>query len=143
MDEVKDQPKLDKNHYARMVCLFLAEGLRTRNMGLRRAGEIAEKVLQNMNLLDNERDFLMLVKELAKDFDEMTTLEKKLIMDKEKKEKRDMERIVKDFSVQSLSGNSHQALSLLQDATGQNVTLEELEKKYPDFKEFVEEHGGK
>ncbi|HYC79427.1 MAG TPA: hypothetical protein VEC17_00180, partial [Candidatus Binatia bacterium] len=60
-----------RDHYGRMVCFFLAEGLRSRKISISRAAEIAEKVLNHVNLLDTETAFLNLVKELAKDFEEL------------------------------------------------------------------------
>ena len=63
-----------KEEYAKQVCLFLAELLRTHKIALPRAAEIAEKVTQNINLIDSEAQFLTLIKQLAQDFQELIHL---------------------------------------------------------------------
>jgi hypothetical protein len=129
-----------KEEYAKMVCLFLAEGLRTRRIPMKRAGEIAEKVLQNINLLDTETDFLQLVKELAKDFEELVVLEGKLAKSIETGEKRHAESLVREFAIGLLSSDSKTALAILQDAATGHTNMAELESKYPKFKEFTSKH---
>jgi hypothetical protein len=135
-------PEDKKEHFARAVCLFLAEGLRTKNIGLHRAAEIAQKVLDHINLLDTEHDFLSLIKELGNDFEELSGLEKKIIKDKILKERKDLEDQVRKFSIQMLENNSQQALSILHDAAEEKSTIESLTKKYPDFKTFLQKNGG-
>jgi hypothetical protein len=129
-----------KEQYAKMVCLFLAEGLRTRRISLRRSGEIAEKILQNINLVDTESDFLSLVKELSKDFEELTVLESKIARTKELNEKKWVEAKVREFAIHSLPADSQSALSILQDAADGNSDLTKLQEKYPAFKNYLNNH---
>lgn len=130
----------NKEHYAKMVCLFLAEGIRTRKITLKRSAEIAEKVLLHLSLLDTEKDFLALVKELAKDFDEIIDLEGRIIRQDTINLKRHMEEIVKEFAVSIMASNSHLALDILQEATHDAATLEALAKKFPEFNNFLKSH---
>lgn len=125
---------LDKNQYGHMLCLFLAEGIRTRKIALRRSAEIAEHVLRHINLLETEADFLMLVKELSKDFEELVPLEGKMLICQDLGVKRDLELLVKDYVVSILPTDSITALNILQDASTGKFTLELLQSKYPEFK---------
>lgn len=127
-----------KEEYAKMACLFLAEGLRTRRLELQRASEIAEKILQNINLLDTEHDFLSLVKELSKDFQELTALEHKLGQSIELNEKRKLEQQVREYVVTILPSDTQTAMAILQDAAHEKVSLESLKSKYPEFNKFIQ-----
>jgi signal transduction histidine kinase len=126
-----------KEQYAQMVCLFLAEALRTRRISLQRAAEIAEKFLQNLSLLDTENDFLSLIKELAKDFDELDVLESRVAKSKETTEKRRLESLVKEFVIGILATDVKMAMSILQDASTDNAKLSDLGAKYPAFKNYL------
>jgi hypothetical protein len=130
-------PLTSKEQYAQMVCLFLAEGLRTRRISLQRAAEIAEKFLQNLNLLDTENDFLSLIKELSKDFDELSVLETKVAKSKETTEKRKLEALVKEFVIGILATDVKMAMNILQDASIGDAQLRDLGAKYPAFKNYL------
>lgn len=125
-----------KDEYAKMVCLFLAEGLRTRRVSLKNAADIAGKVLVHLNLLDTEADFLKLVKELAKDFDELLLLERKLVNQQVRSEKKKLEAQVKEFAIKKLTTDPSAALAILEDAAEGDVTAESLAVKYPEFKTY-------
>lgn len=131
-------PLTQKEEYAKMVCLFLAEGLRTRRITLQNAAEIAGKFLQNINLLDNEYDFLRLIKELSKDFEELSLLERKADREFALNATRTLEGKVRDYVVQIIVNDTKTALALLQDAGESGVTPEDLYSKYPQFKEFMQ-----
>jgi hypothetical protein len=132
-----------KEQYAKMVCLFLAEGLRTRRIPLQNAAEIAGKFLQNINLLDTEQDFLSLVKELSKDFSELSVLEHQASRAIQISEKRRLEQQVREFAVQVIVTDPPRALSLLQDAARDDVSIETLCAKYPEFKSFSQSRDGR
>jgi hypothetical protein len=127
-----------KEEYAKMVCLFLAEGLRTRRIDLQKTAEIAGKILQNINLLDTEHDFLSLIKELSKDFDELTALEQRVGQSIILNQKRKMEQQVREYAIQILVSDTKTALQLLQDAAQENITMENLYIKYPEFMKFLQ-----
>jgi hypothetical protein len=130
-----------KDAYAKMVCHFLAEALRTKKTNLPRAAEIGEKFLVHINLLDTEKDFLSLVKELSKDFEELVVLENKIHKSIAQQQSRTLEDLIREFTVEVLAQDSKLALSILQDAAAGKVSLKDLEEKYPAFKEFVNKHG--
>ncbi len=122
-----------KEQYAKMVCLFLAEGLRTRRIAIKRAHEIAEKVLVHINLLDAESDFLALIRELAHDFEELETLEGKLLKQQALSKRRELELKVTEYATTILSSDPQQAFAILEDAASDQATLDSLRGKYPDF----------
>lgn len=130
-------PNKNKNQFAYMVCLFLAEGMRTRKLSLKRAGEIAEKVLANINLIDTEEDFLKLVKELSKDFDELVLLENKVLKQRILDQKRNMESHVRNFSIQILPSNPKLALLILEKAAENDMTVETLAQTFPEFDQYL------
>jgi hypothetical protein len=134
MQDIKLQ---NKNDYARAVCHFLAEGLRTRKIGLKRAAEIAKKVVDHMNLLDTERDFLKLVKELSIDFQELVKLEDRIYLYIKSDDRSRMETSVKEFAVKLISQDTKLALQIMEEAIKDGADLKQLEDKFPQFKEFI------
>jgi hypothetical protein len=126
-----------KKDFARATCLFLAEELRYHKVCLRRAAEIAEKMLDNMNLMDKEEDFLRLVKELSKDFEELEGLEKQVYRHMQDVDRSRMEFCVQQFVIHNVSRDPKLSLNILQDATAEDANFELLTLKYPEFKKFV------
>jgi len=127
-----------KEEFARIISLFLAEQLRTRNVTLSRAAEIAQKVLQNINLIDTEERFLRFVKELSGDFEELYTLGERIDMHVAISKRKKFEEKVREFVVNVLSSNMQLASLVLQDALAEDCTIDKLGKKYSQFKEFTE-----
>jgi hypothetical protein len=123
----------NKEEYVKMVCHFLAEGLRTRRIGIRRAEEIAEKVLAHVNVIDSESDFLHLVKELAHDFDEMISFENKLLLGRVTKERRELENKAQEYAIRMLPVDPVKAMGALKDACKDGTTMDAMRLKYPDF----------
>jgi len=134
----QDQKLKDKNDFAKVVCLFLAEGLRTRKIGLLRASEIAQKVVDNINLLDTETDFLRLIKELSKDFEELVKLEDRVSLYIKSDERTKMETTVKEYVAKVLASNSQMAMDLIKDALKPGTDFKSLAAKYPEFKSYLE-----
>ncbi len=135
---MNDLKLTNKQDYARAVCLFLAEGLRTRRIALTRALEIAQKVLDNLNLLDTEYDFLRLIKELSNDFEELLKLEQRVFLYVKSDERAKTELVVKDFVVNQLSTNMAEAVKVMDEVINHKVSLDQLKTKYPAFKTFIE-----
>lgn len=127
-----------KDDFAKTVSLFLAELLRTRQINLRRAAEIAEKVSQNINLLDTEKHFLDLIVELHKDFDELSALEGRMHLQLKKSERELLEHMVHQYAVHAMGQDVHTAHEILQDAIKDEHNFETLSAKYPKFKEFIQ-----
>ena len=80
-----------KNDFAKAVSLFLAEMLRTRSITLRRAADIAEQVINNINLIEGEADFLRLIKDLSRDFEELHQLSGRIQMNGRSRQRQDLE----------------------------------------------------
>jgi hypothetical protein len=128
------------DHYAKMVCLFLAEGLRSRRITLPRASEIAEKVLAHINLIDTESAFLSLIKELSHDFEEIRPLHGKVLEEQQSTDRRKVERLVEQYAVQLLPTDPKQAMAILDIASKQAISLNLLSVQFPDFKRFYDQH---
>jgi len=134
-------PDLKKqNEYAKAVSLFLAECLRTHRTSLTRAAEIADKVLQNINLIDTEQRFLEFVKILSADFEELHHLGEVFHMHVKIKERQYLEQKVRMFVIQAMSSNMQLASDVLQEAIRESVSIEDLSGKFPEFKQFMIAH---
>jgi len=132
--------QVKQNEYAKAVSLFLAELLRTHKTSLTRAAEIAEKVLQNINLIDTEQQFLEFVKILSSDFEELHHLGEVFHMHVKITERRYLEEKVRMFVIQTISSNTQLAADVLQDAVKDEVSMEGLSGKFPDFKQYISGH---
>jgi hypothetical protein len=127
-----------KEEYAKAVCMFLAEMLRTRKVSLARSAEIAQKVVDNINLIDTEEDFLRLIKELTSDFEELFKLQKIVLLDVERSQRRDMEETVREYVINIMGTDARQALDVLVEAVKAESQLPQLCAKFPKLKEFTE-----
>jgi hypothetical protein len=125
-----------QEHYGRMVCLFLAEGLRTRHISVKRAADIAEKVLAHFNLLDSETAFMSFVKELSLEFQELGKLQSKIVKDSHHANRRGWEKAVQEYATGILHSDSRHALDILESASHPDAKLEDILKKFPRFKQF-------
>src|SRR5437763_250037 len=103
-----------KEEFARAVSLFLAELIRSREITLERAAEIAQKVVENINLIDSEEHFLRFSKELSADFEELFHLHERIRFDIKVNERRHLEQKVRDFVVDMLVQNPKLAYEILQ-----------------------------
>jgi hypothetical protein len=134
---MKDLKLSGKNDYAKSVCHFLAEGLRTRRIGLKRAAEIAQKVVDHINLLDTEKDFLALIKELSKDFEELLKLEDRIYMYIKSDDRVKMELKVKEFAVNLMAHDTALAVQIMEEAVKADADIKVLSEKFPQFKQFI------
>lgn len=126
-----------KEEYAKAVCFFLSEMLRTHKISLERSAEIAQRILENINLLDTEEDFLKLIKELSKDFEELVKLEERAYYRVEQSDRKNLDHIVREFVIYTIAEDLKLAASLLQEVVNKKSTPEELCAKYPQFNEFI------
>lgn len=127
----------EKEKYIKILCLFLAEEMRVHNIELDRAAFVARKVMQNINLLDSEKDFLSLIKELSKDFNELVRFGQHLEYSSAIKSRRNWEQFVTDYVVSNLTNNMHTALQIVEDASQPDMSLDILKKKYPEFGDYI------
>lgn len=126
-----------KDEYAKSTCYFLAELLRTRKISLKRAAEIGQKLIDHINLIDTEQDFLKLVKELSADFEELNTLEDRVQMSIVISERKSLEHKVLDFVAFILPQDAQSAQAILQEAVKEDARLEDLCGKFPQFSQFI------
>lgn len=129
----------NKEQYAKAVSMFLAEMLRTRKIGLTRSAEIAQKVIDNINLIDNEEHFLSFIKELSKDFEELFKLEKIVLKDLKVTQRHNMEEKVREYAITIMATDTKLALSILVEAIREDIQMEDLFNKFPGFREFAGE----
>ncbi|OGE74150.1 MAG: hypothetical protein A3I07_01785 [Candidatus Doudnabacteria bacterium RIFCSPLOWO2_02_FULL_42_9] len=128
----------NKNEFAKHVALFLAELIRSRRIDLQRAADIAQKVVQNINLIDSESQFLEFVKELHRDFDELHALVDIVHMHVHMSARKDLENKVSMYVASIMPSDMGLAVKILEEAIVDGVTEEALCQKFPGFKEYVE-----
>ena len=134
-----NQQKSDNNkeQYARAVSLFLAEELRVRKISLPRAAEIAQKVVENINLIDSEARFLGFIKEISSDFEELFQLQERIDMHMKYNARREFEEQVREFAILTLSNDAALASQVLQEAVNENSEINQLCAKFPQFASFI------
>lgn len=137
MDQALNQ--INKEEYAKAVCLFLSEQLRTHKISLQRAADIASKIVSNLNLIDTEHDFLQLIKELSKEFEILIRLEEKVFFYAQINERKRMEQLVREFVIGYFASDSKMVLELLLEAIRSETTIAVLEQKFPVFSRFVKQ----
>jgi len=129
-----------KEEYAKAVCFFLSEMLRTHKISLERSAEIAQRILENINLIDTEEDFLKLIKELSKDFEELVRLEEQAHYRVEQSDRKSLDHIVREFVIYTIAEDLKLALALLQEVVNKKCTPQELCAKYPEFSQFIDKN---
>jgi hypothetical protein len=128
----------NKEQYAKAVCMFLAEQLRTHKITLKRAAEIAKKVVENINLINSEGDFLNLIKELNKEFEELFKLEEKVFFNMQITDRKQMEAYVREFVIMTVSSDLNLAYSILSEAIKDEAKLTDLSQQFPPFSQFIQ-----
>jgi len=128
----------DKQQYALKVCRFLSDSLHHGTITVARAGEVAEKIVHNISLVNHEYDFLNLLKELAKDFQELTALTEEVTINIKKLERQKLELMVKNFVVQHLHHDLEEAREIMEAVMDETVKLPELKKKFQSFRDYVD-----
>ncbi|MGE5392841.1 MAG: hypothetical protein ACM3NH_03810 [Candidatus Saccharibacteria bacterium] len=127
-----------KQEYARAVCVFLADGLRSKRIPLQHAAEIAEKVVENINLIDSEEDFLKFIKNLSKDFEEMVRLEDRVYLNMKIDKRKTLEAKVRGFVVMLLQSDLRQSVEILDEAVKGEADIDALGTKFPKFRQYLE-----
>ncbi len=126
-----------KEEYAKAVCYFLAEQLSIRNIELPRAAEIAQKVTENIRLIETEQDFSRFIKELSGDFEELYMLGDRIEMHIHVSVRKDLEEKVREFVVNILPQDTNLALQILNEAIKDDITVQDLCLKFPQFNHFI------
>ena len=133
----EDQSRINQEEFSKEVCLFAAEQLRQERMSLAQAGELTEKVSQNLNLVGSEQDALRLTRELARDQEYLTGLVERVYMNAEVTENERLVELVRAFAVAFLPKDPKVAAELTQTANEPNMTIEQLSVQFPEFKQFI------
>ncbi len=129
-----------KEQYAKSVCFFLAEQLRTRKVELKRCAEIAQKVVENINLLETEQDFLRLIKEMTSDFEELISLDRRVTFHIQVTDREKLEGDVREFAIHLIGHDPILVTTILSEAMKQGSSLPDLYSKFPQFQEFNLSH---
>jgi len=91
-----------KENMSKAVCLFLAEMLRTRKVKLDRCADIAAEIVNRLESIGSEKQFLDAVKELEFEFQELKTLKNDLLQVTSMSSRQQMEQIVREYAIQIL-----------------------------------------
>ena len=134
---ISSGPVLTKEQCARAACLFFAEELRSNRLKIGRAAEMAKLITQNMNLVDTDLDFLVLLENLGASDDAFLLLHKRIKHLIQKDTKTRNETLVHKFVLETLPFNSELARKILHDSVDEGLNLESLCVKYPQLRQFV------
>ena len=125
---------------SKAVCLFLAEMLRTRKVKLDRCADIAAEIVNRLESIGSEKQFLDAVKELEFEFQELKTLKNDLLQVTSMSSRQQMEQIVREYAIQILPHDPKQSILLLEEALKSESTLISLSKRFPAFAKFAEDY---
>ena len=125
--------------FATAVCEFLSEMLRTRRVSLARGTEIAAALVPRLQDIRTEEEFHRAVRELEFEFQEMRQLSDELQLHSKISERKQMEKLVRDFAARELPENPSAAVKIMQDALQPEMTLDWLLRKYPELKFYKDE----
>ena len=128
-----------REKFATAVCEFLSEMLRTRRVSLARGTEIAAALVPRPQDIRTEEEFHRAVRELEFEFQEMRQLSDELQLHSKISERKQMEKLVRDFAARELPENPSAAVKIMQDALQPEMTLDWLLRKYPELKFYKDE----
>ena len=134
-NEVQEKREL----FAKQVCLFAAEHLRDSRLTLSQVRVIISSVAQNINLVDTEEDALSLIKELSKDYHSLLKLEKIVFMNLELSNRERLKTLVIEYVSKLLVKDPKKAAEITEEAVKDNINLDQLTNKFPEFKRFIGE----
>jgi len=129
-----------KENMSKAVCLFFAEMLRTRKVKLDRCADIAAEIVNRLESIGSEKQFLDAVKELEFEFQELKTLKNDLLQVTSMSSRQQMEQIVREYAIQILPHDPKQSILLLEEALKSESTLISLSKRFSDFAKFAEDY---
>jgi hypothetical protein len=120
-----------------LIALFLAEAIRTKRTSLSRAAEISSHVIAKMKNLKSEEEALLVLTNLEKDFEEVSSIKQALHFGGETSDIKIYEAQIKDYASKIIAKDIGSSNSFLQDAAGPEMTIQKLCVKYPDFCRFL------
>lgn len=128
-----------REKFAMAVCEFLSEMLRTRRVSLTRGTEIAAALLPRLEQIRTEEEFHRAVRELEFEFQEMRQLGDELQLHSKISERKEMEKLVRDYAAEELPLNPGVAVKIMQDALLPGMTPDWLLRKYPELNSYKNE----
>lgn len=123
--------------FAKQVCLFAAEHLRDSRLTLSQIRVIISSVTQNINLVDTEEDALKLIKELSKDYHSLVKLEKIIFLSLEQSKRERLRTLVIEYVSKLLIKDPKAAAEITEEAVKDNIDIDQLQTKFPEFKKFI------
>jgi hypothetical protein len=126
-----------QNNFNEIIALFLAEVIRSRKTTIRRAAEIARRVVRELPKLQTEPVMLEYLTAIELDFEEVIILKEALRFGFEDTDVRAYEREVKDYAARLFQQDMVASTAFLQDAANSHITIQELCIKYPEFCRFL------
>ncbi len=124
---------LQGNNLSQIVAFFLAEILRSRRTSLKRAAEIAHKVISVLPQVDSETGILSMLTDVEKEFEEIAVLKQALHFGYEESDVRVYEKEIKDYASKIFVKDMVLSARFLQDAATPEMTIQKLCLKYPEF----------
>ncbi len=121
----------------KIVGLFLAEIIRSRNTTVTRAAEISSQVMRAMEKLrDDEVAMLHLLGELEKDFQQVVALKQTLRFGHEDNQIREFDKEIREYASELFKISMVISAGFLRDAA-ESTSIEKLCKQHPDFTDFL------
>lgn len=136
-------PKPNDYRLTQLVALFLAEIIRSRRTNLRRAAEIARHVVANIQNIRTEKQALLFLTEVERDFEEVVILKQALHFGYKKSSVKVYEQGIKEYAAGVFSKDMVLSSTFLQDAAKNEMTIQELCLKYPEFCDYLQKNSDK
>lgn len=125
------------NNFVELIALFLSEIIRSRQVTIRRAAEIAHLVIIRLPEVVSEADALRVLTDIERDFEEVVSLKQAIHFGYDKSDIRLYEREIREFASQIFMKDMVLSATFLQDAAREGMTIQELCLKYPNFCEYL------
>lgn len=134
---------LTQNNYVKLIAFFLSEIVRSRRTSIRRAAEISQSVINNMDVFTSEELVLTWVTRLEKDFEEIGDYKKALHFNFDSSSISVYEDEVKQFAAWLFENDMARSAQFLKDASDRQVNIQQLCIKHPDFCDYLLQHTDK
>lgn len=121
----------------KLVAIFLSEIIRSRRTSIKRAAEIASRVVSSVNKLNSEKEVLDFLTDIEKDFSEVTSLRQVLHFGRTEIDLKVYEGEIKEYAAEVLRADMVSSAKFLKDASDPKNDIRQLCLRYPDFCNFL------
>jgi len=128
----------NKQRFIKTVNVFLADLHHLGKITWDRAEKIAQNFFRHINLLDEEEDFLKLIEELSKDFEELHELTVRIKRSIHADKRRQMENNAREFAIFMMTNNARAASDFLKEVLQEGVSEDYLSEKFPEYGHFLQ-----